>query len=93
MPLHNIRDGILFLTHADNSISRSLPRAGKRLVPRLLAKIGDEWTRYEEASSLQALAGTSPVIFQSGTYAKAHRRSACSKPLRNVLHQFAWQTT
>lgn len=83
----------LFLTHADSSIFSSLPRAGKRLAPRLLAEIGDERTRYEDASSLQALAGTSPVIFQSGTYARAHRRYACSKPLRNALYQFAWQTT
>ncbi len=83
----------LFLTHADSAIFSSLPRAGKRFAPRLLAEIGDERTRYEDASSLQALAGTSPVIFQSGSYAKAHRRYACSKPLRNALHQFAWQST
>ena len=83
----------LFLTHEDLAIFSSLPRAGKRLAPRLLAEIGDERTRYEDAGSLQALAGTSPVIFQSGTYAKAHRRYACSKPLRNTLHQFAWQST
>src|SRR5579863_1399448 len=83
----------LFLTHADSPIFSSLPRAGKRLAPRLLAEIGDERTRYEDAGSLQELAGTSPVIFQSGTYAKAHRRYACSKPLRNALHQFAWQST
>ncbi|GCE03158.1 IS110 family transposase [Dictyobacter aurantiacus] len=83
----------LFLTHADSPIFSSLPRAGKRLAPRLLAEIGDERSRYLRASNLQALAGTSPVIFQSGTYAKAHRRYACSKPLRNALHQFAWQST
>jgi len=39
--------------------------------------------------SLQALAGTSPVLYESGKYSKAHRRYACSKPLRNALHQFA----
>lgn len=83
----------LFLIHADSPIFSSLPRAGKRLAPRLLAEIGDERTRYQDARSLQALAGTSPVLFQSGTYAKAHRRYACSKPLRNALHQFAWQST
>jgi len=42
---------------------------------------------------LQALAATSPVLFQSGNYAKAHRRLGCIKPLRNALHQFAWQST
>jgi transposase len=83
----------LFLSHADSEIFESLPRAGKRLAPRLLAEIGDDRTRYADAASLQALAGTSPVIFQSGTYRRIHRRHACIKPLRNALHQFAWQTT
>lgn len=83
----------LFLRHEDNEVFSSLPRAGKRLAPRLLAEIGDEGTRYADAASLQALAGTSPVLFQSRTYAKAHRRLGCIKPLRNALHQFAWQST
>jgi transposase len=83
----------LFLSHADSEIFESLPRAGKRLAPRLLAEIGDDRTRYADVASLQALAGTSPVIFQSGTYSRIHRRHACIKPLRKALHQFAWQTT
>jgi transposase len=83
----------LFLGHAESELFTSLPRAGKRLAPRLLAEIGDDPERYADASSLQALAGTSPVLFQSGTYAKAHRRQGCVKPLRNALSQFAWQST
>lgn len=83
----------LFLTHADSAIYRSLPGAGKRLAPRLLAEIGDDRTRYADAASLQALAGTSPVMFASGNYSKPHRRQGCVKPLRNALHQFAWQST
>ena len=83
----------LFLSHTDSELFLSLPRAGKRLAPRLLAEIGDDPERYADASRLQALAGTSPVLFQSGTYAKAHRRQGCVKPLRNALYQFAWQST
>jgi transposase len=83
----------LFLTHEDNGVFSSLPRAGKRLAPRLLAEIGDDRTRYANTASLQALAGTSPVPYESGTYSKPHRRYACIKPLRNALHQFAWQST
>jgi len=83
----------LFLTHADDEIFSSLPGAGKRLAPRLLAEWGDDRTRYTGSTSVQALAGTAPVAFQSGNYAKAHKRYACLKPLRNVLHQFAWQST
>lgn len=83
----------LFLVHADHEFFQTLPGAGKRLAPRMLAEIGDDRTRYAAASSLQALAGTSPVLFQSGTYCKAHRRLGCIKPLRNALQQFAWQST
>ena len=83
----------LFLRHADSELFQSLPRAGARLAPRLLAELGDDRARYESASSLQALAGTSPVLFQSGAYQKAHRRLGCIKPWRNALHQFAWQST
>ena len=83
----------LFLMHEDNEVFRSLPRAGKRLAPRLLAEIGDDRNRYAHTASLQALAGTSPVPYESGSYSKPHRRYACIKPLRNALHQFAWQST
>src|SRR5712692_9286508 len=83
----------LFLIHKDQEIWSSLPRAGKRLTPRLLAEWGDDRARYADANSVQSLAGTAPVPFQSGNYAKAHKRFACLKPLRNALHQFAWQST
>jgi transposase len=83
----------LFLIHADSELFQALPGAGKRLAPRLLAESGDDRSRYESASSWQALAGTSPVLFQSGTYQKAHRRLGCIKPWRNALQQFAWQST
>jgi transposase len=82
----------LFLMHADSCLFGTLPRAGKRIAPRLLAEIGEDRARYQDAASLQALAGTSPVPYESGSYAKPHRRYACIKPLRNVLQQFAWQS-
>ena len=83
----------LFLRHEDLELFQSLPRALPRLAPRLLAELGDDRTRYESASSLQALAGTSPVLFQSGTYQKAHRRLGCIKPWRNALQQFGGPST
>jgi transposase len=79
----------LFLRHEDLELFQTLPGAGARLAPRLLAEMGDDRSRYDSASSLQALAGTSPVLFQSGTYQKAHRRLGCIKPWRNVMQQFA----
>ena len=81
------------MSHEDNAVFRSLPGAGKRLTPRLLAEIGDDPSRYESAASLQALGGTSPVLFQSGLYSKPHRRLGCIKPLRNALRSFAWHST
>lgn len=83
----------LFLTHPDSGLFGGLPGAGKRLAPRLLAEWGEDRSRYTASSSVQALAGTAPVAFASGNYAKAHKRYACLKPLRNALYQFAWQTT
>jgi transposase len=83
----------LFLTHNDQDLWSSLPGAGLRLAPRRLPEWGEDRSRYADASSVQTLAGTAPVPFQSGNYAKAHKRFACLKPLRNVLHQFAWQST
>lgn len=83
----------LFLTHEDQEIFASLPGAGRRLAPRLLAEWGDDRTRYQNAESVQTLAGTAPVPFSSGNYARAHKRFACVKPLRNALYQFAWQST
>jgi transposase len=83
----------LFLTHADCSLFASLPGAGKRLAPRLLAEWGEDRKRYATATSIAALAGTSPVPYESGQYARVHQRFACIKPLRNAFHQFAWQST
>jgi transposase len=83
----------LFLTHPDAALFTSLPGAGKRLAPRLLAEWGDDRARYQDAGSVQALAGTSPVAFQSGKFATVHRRAACNKVMRNAFQHFAWQST
>lgn len=82
-----------FLTHADSQIFDSLPGAGKRLAPRLLAEWGEDRKRYSDPRSIQALAGTCPVPWKSGEYATVHQRFACVKPLRNALHHFAWLST
>jgi transposase len=58
-----------------------------------LAEWGDDRARYANARKVQALAGTAPVPKESGAYRSAKRRTACLKPLRNALYQFAWQST
>jgi transposase len=83
----------LFFKSAASEIFTSLPGAGKRLAPRLLAEIGEDRTRYPEAANLQMVAGTAPVPFASGNFSSVRRRLACIKPLRNVLFHFAWEST
>jgi transposase len=82
----------LFQQHSDSSIFASLPRAAGRLAPRLLAEWGDDRERYVNAAVVQALAGTSPVIFQSGKYHFARQRKSCVKPFRQAMHLFAFQS-
>lgn len=82
----------LFKLHSDSKLFASLPGAGSRLAPRLLAEWGDDRERFLNASVVQALGGTSPVLYQSGKYRFAKRRKSCVKPFRNALHQFAYQT-
>ncbi len=52
----------LFLTHNDQELWSSLPGEGLHLAPRLLAEWGDDRSRYADAGSRQALAGTAPVF-------------------------------
>src|SRR5258708_17528220 len=78
----------LFLTHEDHAIFESLPRAGQHLAPRLLAEIGDDRERYQDASSLQSLGGTSPILYHSGMDSKPHPPTGCLKPLPNALPNF-----
>ncbi len=81
--------GRLFRLHPDQAIFASLPGAGKRLAPRLLAEWGEDRGRYADAASVAALAGTAPVLFQSGVYRGVRRRRACVNALRQALYHFA----
>ncbi|GAW93914.1 transposase IS111A/IS1328/IS1533 [Calderihabitans maritimus] len=82
----------LFQQHSDSRIFASLPGAAGRLAPRLLAEWGADRERYENAAVVQALAGTSPVLFQSGKYRFARQRKSCVKPFRRAMHLFAFQS-
>lgn len=82
----------LFTAHSDSVIFASLPGAGKRLAPRLLAEWGTDRARYATHESIGALAGTSPVPFQTGRYSRPRKRNACVKPFRDAMYRFAWQS-
>lgn len=79
----------LFARHPDHDLFGSLPGAGKKLAPRLLAEIGDQRSRFARAEGLQAYAGTAPITFQSGQIEKHLVRRACARPLRSTVHLWA----
>jgi transposase len=83
----------LFKSHPDHELFGSLPGAGPKIAPRLLAEIGDDRQRFQrQVQGLQCLGGTAPVTKRSGRHWECHQRWACSKPLRYALHLFAEHT-
>jgi transposase len=79
----------LFAHHPDAPLFASLPGAGRRLAPRLLAEWGEDRARYTSAASVQAVAGTAPVLYQSGAFRGVRRRVACVNAFRQTLFHFA----
>jgi transposase len=82
----------LFAEHPDHDLFGSLPGAGPKLAPRLLGEIGSDRARFDSPMSLQCLAGTAPVSYQSGQIHKVYLRRHCNKALRHALHLWADQT-
>jgi len=79
----------LFSSHPDHDIFDSLPGAGPKLAPRLLAEIGSVRERFEEHESLQCIAGTAPVTRQSGKTRFVSVRWMCIATLRATVHLWA----
>ena len=79
----------LFAQHPDAKLFGSLPGAGDKIAPRLLAEIGDDRALFPDAQGLQCLAGTAPVSYQSGQIHRVYLRRQCNKSLRNVVHLWA----
>jgi hypothetical protein len=76
----------LFAQHPDHDLFGSLPGAGDKLAPRLLSEIGADRGQYPEVQSLQCVAGTAPVSFQSGQVRRARIRWHCNRHLRHAVH-------
>ena len=79
----------LFAQHPDHKLFGSLPGAGPKLAPRLLAELGDDRDRFESAQVLQGYAGTAPVSYQSGPVHRVQVRWRCNKVLRYRVHLWA----
>lgn len=75
-----------FREHPDHDLFGSLPGAGTKLAPRLLAEIGSQRHRFASAEGLQAYVGTAPVTFQSGQIERHVVRRACAPFLRCAVH-------
>ena len=82
----------LFNAHDDSTLFGSFPGAGPTLAPRLLAVFGSDRSRFEFAAEVQQLSGVAPVTEKSGKACWVHWRFACSKFLRQSLHEFAGQS-
>ena len=79
----------LFARHPDQDVFGSLPGAGPKLAPRLLAELGNDPGRFETPEGLQAYGGSAPVTRQSGKQRWVGLRRACNQRLRYTLHLWA----
>ena len=79
----------VFAQHPDREIFASLPGAGPVLAPRLLAGLGSERQRFENAASLQRFSGIAPVTKQSGGTRRVHRRYCCPVFFKQTFHEYA----
>jgi transposase len=79
----------LFDDHPDHDLFGSLPGAGPKLAPRLLAEIGADRSVFASANGLQCYAGTAPVTRESGRQRFVNLRRACNATLRSTIHLWA----
>src|ERR1022692_1288576 len=79
----------IYQTHPNRFITASLPGAGPALEPRLLAALGTNRERFESASNMACCFGIAPVTESSGKSRWVHWRWACSKFVRQTLHEWA----
>jgi transposase len=79
----------LFDDHPDHDLFGSLPGAGAKLAPRLLAEIGPDRDTFADPQNLQCYAGTAPVTKQSGRSRVVNVRRACNTVLRATVHLWA----
>lgn len=100
--LHGLQTGIdqyrrrireLFRLQPMAPLFSSLPGAGDKLAPRLLAMFGTCKNRYAGAKNVAELAGVAPVTDQSGNSRHVKFRHSCKKLYRTTMHHFAWTST
>jgi len=75
--------------HPEFALFDSFPGAGSALVPRLIAALGTQRERYQNASEVQCYSGIAPVVASSGKQCWVHWRWACPKFMRQTFHEWA----
>ena len=78
-----------FRQHPAYQIFASLPGAGSKLAPRLLAELVALQSLADQPEVLQSVAGMSPVSYQSGKMAIVYLRRQCNRFLRATVHLWA----
>ncbi len=76
----------LFAQHPDQELFCRFPGAGEALAPRLLAALGSDRHRYQDAAEIQCFSGVALVIERSGKSCWVHWRIAC--PQERALRLF-----
>ena len=79
----------LFHTMPDAALFESLPGTGPCLAPRLLAAIGEDRERFNNAQEIQNYTGLSPVTERSGQKSWVHWRWQCSKFVRQSFIEWS----
>lgn len=72
---------------------QSLPGAGKKLAPRLMAIVASPEAQHGGLAVVCGHSGVAPVTEASGKRRYVHIRRMCNKHWRNTLHLFAWCST
>lgn len=79
----------LVTQHGDYEIVASLPGASTKTQARIIAALGDDRSRYQDAVSLQCATGIAPLTTQSGNQKYVSSRWACTKFLKQTFHEYA----
>jgi transposase len=79
----------LFGKHPDRDLFGSLPGAGEKLAPRLLAELGADRRVFDDPEALQCYAGAAPITWKSGQTRRVMIRRACNTMLRATVHLWA----
>ncbi|HET6249072.1 MAG TPA: IS110 family transposase [Tepidisphaeraceae bacterium] len=79
----------LFASHPDHDLFGSLPGAGEKLAPRLLAEMGADREVFQSPEALQRYSGAAPITRRSGKSHYVLIRRACNMHLRTAIHLWA----